>query len=131
MVSMSYIPPDHNHLSPYLVVENGTSLINFLVSLFDGQELLREVSDDGRIVHAEVKVFDTVVMLGEGGEGHAPRTGVFHVYVSDCDEYVRRALELAASLDREPVTYPEGRRGSVIGPQGNTWALATLPQSPS
>ena len=80
----------------------------------------------GGISHAEVKVFDSVIMIGEGGDTYIPVPSTIHVYVPDCDETISLALDKGATLTRQPETFADGdRRGMVIGPQGNRWGIAT------
>jgi uncharacterized glyoxalase superfamily protein PhnB len=82
---------------------------------------------DGSIMHAEVRIDDTVVMLGEaGGDWHAAPSHV-HVYVRDVDASYARAVSVGGVAVQAP-TQREGdpdRRGGVKDPGGNTWWLST------
>jgi uncharacterized glyoxalase superfamily protein PhnB len=119
-------PSGYNSVSPYLIVDGAAELIEFLVSVFDGSELRRYPDDSGRVMHAEVRIDDTVVMLADSTEGWPAATAQIHVYVPDVDETYRRALEAGAQSIQEPVQKDdEDKRGGVVGPGGVTWWVAT------
>ena len=123
---MSYLPKDHNHVSPYLVVDDANEMIDFLVNTFDGQLLIKIENDDGQIMHSEVKIFDSVIMIGEGGDQYPSTTAIYHIYVPDCDVYMKKAVEYGGLISRDPETFPDGnRRGSILGPMSNTWTITT------
>ena len=123
---MSYLPENHNHVSPYLVVEYAEPVIEFLEDVFDGELIIHVPHGEGGTMHAAVKIKDSVIMIGEG-RGETPHSQtMLHVYVPDCDATIQRALDKGATLINEAKDFPEGdRRGIVFGPQGNTWAIAT------
>src|SRR5690606_15097983 len=67
-MTISWKPEGYSSVSPYLVVSDAQYLINFLKESFDASELRRYDRPDGSIMHAEVRIGDTVVMLGDAGE---------------------------------------------------------------
>ncbi len=122
-MSPSYKPEGYSTVSPYLVVESASDTIEFLVRVLNGVELRRFAGEGGRIMHAEVRVDDTVVMLGEG---ETPIASNVHVYVPDVDAAYRRALEAGATSVQEPVQRDDpDKRGGVKDSGGTTWWLAT------
>ncbi|MHA2503475.1 MAG: VOC family protein [Candidatus Kariarchaeaceae archaeon] len=124
---MSYLPKTHNHVSPFLVVQFAEPVIEFLEEVFNAELISHFPHDEGGVVHAELKIKDSVIMIGEGNNYYPPAKSILHIYVPDCDATIQRALDKGATLIREPETFANGdRRGAVIGPQGNTWAVATL-----
>ena len=72
-MSSSYKPKGHNSVSPYLVVDGASRTIDFLVRAFDAVELGRIPAPDGRVMHAAVRIDDTVVMFSDGAPGGARR----------------------------------------------------------
>ena len=119
-------PEGYNSVSPYLIVDGAEELIDFLVSVFDAEELRRFPDESGRIRHAEVRLDDTVVMVADSVEGWPPATAQIHVYVPDVDETYRRALAAGATSVQEPVQKDdEDKRGGVAGPGEVTWWIAT------
>jgi uncharacterized glyoxalase superfamily protein PhnB len=119
-------PEGYNSVSPYLIVDGAGELIGFLVGVFDAEELRRFADDTGRLMHAEVRIDDTVVMLADSVEGWPPSPAQIHVYVPDVDETYRRALAAGATMVQEPVQKEdEDKRGGVVGPGNITWWIAT------
>jgi uncharacterized glyoxalase superfamily protein PhnB len=101
-------------------------LIDFLVSVFDAVEMRRFTDNSGRLMHAEVRIDDTVVMLADSTGDWPPASAQVHVYVADVDETYRRALEAGAQSVQEPVQKSdEDKRGGIIGPGQVTWWIAT------
>ena len=95
-----YKPEGYTSVSPYLVVNGAADAIAFLQRVFGAVELRRFADGSGRLMHAEVRLDDTVVMLGDSAEGWPPQPCHVHVYVSDVDAVYRRALEAGAESAR-------------------------------
>lgn len=121
-----YKPEGYPSVSAYVMVNGAQRVIDFLKKTFDATELRRYDSPDGSIMHVEVRIDDTVVMLSEGG-GSFPAFPVWlHVYVPDVDATYRRALEAGGVSVQEPQQKGDpDRRGGVKDPSGNTWWIAT------
>jgi PhnB protein len=123
---MSFKPAGYTSVAPYLIVDGAGRTIDFLVRVFGAQELRRFDAPGGGIMHAEVRMDDTVVMLADGGGEWPPIPANVHVYVADVDDVYRRALEAGAQSVQEPVKKDdEDRRGGVRDPGGTTWWIAT------
>lgn len=119
-------PEDYSTVSPYLVVDGAGATIDFLKEVFDAVELRRFPDEDGRLMHAEVRIDDTVVMLADAVEAWPPVPSHVHVYVRDVDATYRRALEAGAESVQEPAQKgDEDRRGGVKNSGGTTWWIAT------
>jgi PhnB protein len=126
MTTMDYRPPDHNTVSPYLVVHGVTGLLEFMRHAFGAQELHRTATPDGQVRHAEARIGDTVIMMGEATAEFPARPAMLHVYVSDADAVYRRALEAGAASLRAPADQFYGdRTGGVQDAFGNQWWMAT------
>jgi len=126
-MSSSHKPPDYSTVSPYLIVDGADRTIDFLTRVFGATELRRFPDDAGRLVHAEVRIDDTVVMLADGVEEWPPVPTHVHLYVPDVDATYRRALEAGATSVQEPVKKDDAdKRGGVKDPGGTTWWIATL-----
>lgn len=123
---MSHKPEGYTSVAPYLIVDGAARTIDFLVRVFGAEELRRFAGPDGRVMHAEVRIDDTVVMLADGGGDWPPVPANVHVYVPDVDDVYRRALEAGAVSVQEPVKKDdEDRRGGVRDAVGTTWWIAT------
>ena len=77
-------------------------------------------------MHAEVRIDDTVVMMGEASEGWPAAPAMVHVYVRDADETYRRALAAGATSVQEPAQKGDAdKRGGVKDSDGISWWMAT------
>lgn len=125
-MNKSYKPENYNSVSPYLVVEGADKTINFLKTVFGATELRRHSNADGRIMHAEVRIDDTVVMIADGGDGWPSIPAHVHIYVSDVDATYKLALEAGAISIQEPVKKEdEDKRGGVKDSGGTSWWIGT------
>jgi uncharacterized glyoxalase superfamily protein PhnB len=78
-------------------------------------------------MHAEVRIGDSVVMMGEPLEGFPPMPCMLSVYVDDVDETYRRAIAAGGKSLQEPADQFYGHRTARIeDPSGNRWAIATV-----
>jgi len=122
----AFKPGGYNTVAPYLIVDGASRTIDFLKTVFGAVELRKFPDEKGKLLHAEVRIDDTVVMLADGGEGWPPIPSYVHVYVADVDDTYRRALEAGAASVQEPVKKEdEDKRGGVKDPGGTTWWIAT------
>jgi uncharacterized glyoxalase superfamily protein PhnB len=121
------IPDGYHMITPYRLVDGVAKLMTFLVTAFDASELQRRHRPDGSIMHAEVRIGDSIVMLGEPLGEFGPMPASLYLYVSDCDSVYQRALQADGISVMEPTTRPaEGDRyGGVRDPSGNIWWIAT------
>lgn len=126
-MSEHWKPIDYPELSPYLMVKGAPRVIEFLKTVFDGEELRRFDHPDGKVAHAEVRIGSSVVMLAEGSHGYPAFAAWLHLYVPDVDVSYRRALEAGATSVQEPQQKPgdPDRRGGVLDPAGNTWWISS------
>ncbi len=123
----SYKPEGYTAVAPYLVVDGASKTIEFVVRALDAVEIRRFAGDDGRIMHAEVRIDDTVVMIADPPEGRPATPSSVHVYVTDVDASYKRALEAGGESVQEPIQRDDpDRRCGVKDSGGTTWWLATL-----
>lgn len=123
----TYKPEGYNSLSPYLVVAGAQRLIDLLKKIFDIKELRRFENQDGKIVHAEIQIDDTVLMIADGNDNFPPSNTLLHVYVEDVDRIYKKALGAGCTSGEEPKTR-EGdpdKRGAFIDFAGNMWSIGT------
>lgn len=113
-------------ITPYLIVNQAAELIDFVKNVFGATEDFRSTGSAGGI-HCEVRLGDSVMMLGGGGAWRGtPTPTALHVYVPDADAVYRRALEAGATSLRPPADQPYGDRdASVRDPYGNHWYIGT------
>src|SRR5215472_17646336 len=101
-MATNYVPEGHNQVSPYLVTENASRLIELLKQSFRATELFRSARPDGTVMHAEVKIGDSVIMIGEANAEFPAMNAMVHVYVDDVDAAYTRALRAGATSVRAP-----------------------------
>ena len=125
-MSPSYKPSNYSSVSPYLIVDGASGTIDFLRSVFGAVELRRFPDAAGKVMHAEVRIDDTVVMIADGSDSWPPVPSYVHVYVSDVDAAYKRALKAGATSVQEPVKKEdEDKRGGVKDAGGTTWWIAS------
>ena len=123
-MSVKPIPEGFHSVSPYILVKDGAKLIEFLKSAFDAVQIERLETPDGRVRHAQVKIGDSMVMLGEP-QGEAMPASLY-LYVPDCDATYASAIEAGATSIMEPEDQFYGDRGAgVTDPCGNIWWIGT------
>lgn len=113
-------------ITPYLIVHAAAGLIDFVKQAFGAEELYRGTGSAGGI-HAEVKIQDSIIMIG-GGEAlrHDPTPTAIHLYVEDADAVYERALAAGATSLGRPIDQPYGdREAGVKDLSGNHWYIAT------
>jgi PhnB protein len=122
-----YKPTGYPTVSPYLIVNGADATIDFLKRVFGATEVRRFPDPSGRIMHAEVRIDDSVLMLADAAPPDWPSAPSYvHIYVGDVDATYRRALEAGASSIQEPVKKEdEDKRGGVRDAGGTTWWIAT------
>jgi PhnB protein len=119
------IPKGQPVVSPYLTVRGARKLLDFLRAVFGG-EVTELLAPDGRIAHAQVRIGDSVVMIGESPDGSAPVPATLYVYVRDTDATYGKALANGGTSVHVPADQFYGdRSGAVTDPCGNTWWIAT------
>jgi uncharacterized glyoxalase superfamily protein PhnB len=119
-------PSGYNSVAPYLIVDGAEATISFLADVFGAVELRRFPAPDGKLLHAEVRIDDSVVMLADGSAAWPPIAANVHVYVPEVDATYRKALAAGATSVQEPVQKgDEDKRGGVRDAGGTTWWIAT------
>jgi len=122
------IPEGYHTITPYLPVDGGAKLLDFVKRAFGAQELVRMETPDGRVGHAEVKIGNSVVMLADASTSDQGKVmpAMLYLYVEDTDKTYQQALEAGGTPLREPADQFYGdRTGAVRDPVGNQWWIAT------
>lgn len=120
------IPDGYHAVTPYLVVADAEAQIDFLKKAFGGEETCRHKDDKGRVSHAEVRVGDSMLMIGQARDQWTPKPAMFYLYVEDVDAVYQRAVEAGGKPIHEPVDQAYGdRTGGVEDSLGNQWWVGT------
>lgn len=122
-------PPSYPSLSPYLISPEAEAVIAFLQAAFAGTLVRRFDRPDGTLMHAEVRIDDSIVMIGGGATEAVSAPIHLHLYVPDAREAFDRAIGAGASVVQEPERKrpDDDLRGGVRDPWGVIWWLATQP----
>lgn len=126
MSEQTGVPAGFHTVTPYLAVRGIGEVLDFVARAFGAVELERVTLPDGRIMHAEVRIGDSPVMMGEVGEGATEMPAMLYLYVADVDAAYRRAVDAGG----EPIQGPRDefygdRTGAVKDRAGNQWWLAS------
>jgi len=120
------VPRVHHTITTHFRVSSAVDFIAFLEQAFGGREEFRAQMPDGKIAHAEVRIGDSVVEMGEANEQYPPIAFAIHLYVDNVDELYERALAAGATSVRPVVNQFYGdREGTVKDPFGNQWYIAS------
>lgn len=120
-------PDSYPSMSPYLICGGAEGLIAFLEAAFAGVLLRRFDRTDGSLMHAEVKIDDSVVMIGGGATEATAAPAHVHLYVEDAVSAFARAVDAGAKVVQEPTrkTEDDDLRGGVQDRWGTIWWIAT------
>jgi PhnB protein len=120
------IPEGYHTVTPYLIVEGASDLIDFMKQGLGAEERMRMPQPDGKIGHAEMQVGDSVIMLSDANPDFPAMPAMIHLYVDDADAVYKRALAAGAMSVREPADQFYGDRSAGVKDAfGNQWYLAT------
>jgi PhnB protein len=119
-------PDGYHSVTAYLVVDGAARLIDFLGQAFGAEEVERFAAPGNRVGHAELRIGDSLVMLGDAHGEHKATQAMLYVYVDDVDASFQRALAAGGSSVQAPTDHFYGdRSGGVKDPCGNIWYIAT------
>lgn len=126
-----YVPGGVPNLMPFFNPRGAPKMIEFFKQAFAAEEIGVHRSPEGRVLHAELKIGDSIVEMGEAHEQWEPRPMVFMMYVDDVDAWFERATKAEGAVVKEaPKLQPHGARmGSIQDPFDNVWYIASQVQT--
>lgn len=121
------IPEGFHAVTPYLTVREVDKVIDFLRQAFNAEVPHEPIKrPDGKIMHAQVKIGDSIVMLGEESEQAKATPSTLYLYVPDVDRTYQQAVKAGGKSVMEPADVFYGDRcGGVKDSSGNSWMVAT------
>ena len=130
------IPEGYHTVTPHLILDNAAQALDWYKRALGVEEVARAVGPDGKIMHAEIRIGDSLVMLNDemGGGKSAKALGgspaSLWIYVEDCDALFNRALAAGASVPPGPMgqmmdQFWGDRAGTFTDPHGYQWTIAT------
>lgn len=120
-------PPTYPSVSPYLMCREPEALVAFLISVFGASVARRFDRPDGSLMHLELRIDDSIVMLGGGATEFQSSDVHIHVYVADALATYDRAIGLGATAIYPPTrkAADDDLRGGFRDPAGHHWWVAT------
>jgi len=128
------IPEGYHTLTPGLTVQDAANAIEFYKRAFQARERSRMAGPDGRVMHAELEIGDSLFMIGEevperGARGPKSLGGSavsLNLYLENCDDTFKQAVDAGAkALQPVEVMFWGDRYGKVEDPFGHVWGLCT------
>ena len=133
-MSVKAIPDGYYSLTPYLVIKGAAAALEFYKKAFGAEEIVRMPGPGGRIMHAEVKIGNSMLMLSDENpekgflspSSRGGSTSSVMLYTDDVDATFKKALAAGARQDSAPEDMFWGdRMGNLTDPFGHCWAVAT------
>lgn len=126
-MNKTFKPTGYNSVSPYFIVNGAQKLIDLLKNIFNATVLRRYDMPDGTIMHAEIQIDDSVIMVGDSSDKYPPVQIVIHVYVPDVDKTFKKAFEAGCEIIEKPKQQENDtdRRGTFKDFAGNMWSIGT------
>ncbi len=120
------IPEGYPQLMPYLIVPNAAAFIEFTKKVFGAVEKYKQMRDETTIMHAELSIGASIIMLADATDLYTPQPAGMFLYVDNCDAVYQKALDNGATTRMPPADQPYGRSGGVNDAFGNTWWITSV-----
>jgi uncharacterized glyoxalase superfamily protein PhnB len=120
------IPEGYQTVMPYLIVKNAAAFIEFTQKVFNAQLLGEHMSGETAIMHAEIKIGNSVIMFADSTERYPPMPAGLFICVEDADKTYKSALDNGAIAVTELADQSYGRSGGVKDIFGNVWWITSL-----
>lgn len=130
------VPEGYHTVTPQLTLDNAAQAIDWYKEALGAEEVTRAVGPDGKIMHAEIRIGDSRIMLndammgGKGPQSFGGSPSSLWVYVEDCDALFNRAVAAGAQVAGGPMGQLQDqfwgdRSGTFTDPAGYRWTIAT------
>lgn len=134
MAKADPIPQGYHSVTPYLFIKGAANAIDYYKKVFGATERMRMPGANGKVMHAELQIGDSIIMLADEHPEMGARSpqsiggasSSLHLYVQDVDSIAQKAVEAGGQLVR-PVKdqFYGDRSGTVVDPFGHIWSIAT------
>lgn len=118
-----HVPSQYLPIMPYLMIKKAKDFFPFLQKVFNASEQMMVPNDDGTIMHAEVRIFDGVVMFADAGESWPEKPAAMFLYVDNVDEIYKKALANQAKSLQAPEKKDYGYTAGFEDAHGNHWYI--------
>ena len=121
------VPKGFNTVTPFIMVNNAESLIDFIERGLNGNVEFKMKNDDGKIMHASVRIGNSPIMISDVMDGQEPITSMLYLYVDNVDELYEQGLAVSGTKPARELRdeYYGDRAGCLEDQWGNKWWIAT------
>ena len=128
------VPEGYRTVTPYLTIKDAARAIEFYRKAFGAQVLINMTGPEGKLMHAEIKIGDSIVMLSDecpemGSKSPDSLKGtptMLYLYVDNVDAFFDKAVKAGAKVERKVEDQFYGdRSGTLLDPFGHRWGVAT------
>ncbi|MEO8533197.1 MAG: VOC family protein [Flavobacterium sp.] len=120
------LPVGHQTIMPYLILNGALKFIDFTKNVFHAVSHTQSLREDGTVMHAEISIDGSTIMIAEESQDWKKQTANLFVYVPNADETFKKAIEAGASVLMEPSDQEYGRASGVTDPFGNVWWITSV-----
>jgi uncharacterized glyoxalase superfamily protein PhnB len=123
---MANIPEDYQTVTTYLIIKNAVAFIQFMQTVFNAEVVNKHMRDENTIMHAELKIGNSIIMLADSTPQYPPANANLFIYVEDADATYKKAIDNGAVIVTELANQSYGRSGGVKDSFGNTWWITSV-----
>ncbi len=125
-MAVNPIPENYPRVIPYLIINDVLKMQNFLKEVFNAEIIEAMALPDGTVNHGEVRIGDSVIMMGKASDDYPAKPAMIYIYVENVDEVFKKAISLGAKSIMEPADMFYGdRNGGFEDEQGMSWWIAS------
>lgn len=122
------IPEQYNQVMPYLIINNAAAFIDFMKTVFDAEVQMTVPREEGVIMHGELRLGQSVIMIADATEQYPARPAGMFIYINSVDETYKKALEAGAKSSMPPTKQDYGYTCGFTDPFGNDWWPSEAPE---
>lgn len=119
------LPKQYQQVMPYLILKRIPDFMEFAKQVFDAKVLSVHKDMKGQVVHAEITIGDSTIMMGESNDNWEVQNAGLFIYVENADDTYAKALNHGATEVTPLEDQEYGRSGGVKDPFGNTWWITS------
>jgi uncharacterized glyoxalase superfamily protein PhnB len=120
------LPIGHQTVMPYLILNGALQFIAFTKNVFNAKSLSKALREDGTVMHAEVIIGESTIMVTDEIKDWTKQTANLFVYVPNADETFKKAIDAGATIIMELSDKDYGRTCGVTDPFGNVWWITSI-----
>src|SRR5690554_6828531 len=115
------LPKGYQTVMPYLILNDVAAFMNFAKEVFGAVELAVYKNEDGSIMHAEIQIGGSTIMMGQSNSDWSTQNAGLYINVENADETFQKAIDHGATVIMPVENKDYGRTSGIKDPHGNTW----------